>query len=623
MATTSRDSGLLADGARHASPTAPGEIWLEGDVLACACPECHALMSIRLWLMVADCTRCGTSVELSEQQEQEALRLLRRRRVQPLPKAPLAPPLAPPPPPPPPEPVLKPAPKPEPPSAAPPLAKPPREKRLPMATLVKLRRRLDPRELPAWLISTLIHIALLLLLAMLVDTVRNRPQPIVLSAVIGPNHEVGEPGLEGIEDDIQIAEPGSPPVVENPAALAPVPLSDHTVDAAFPLPELPASPTGAGLPLLPSAIDSSGIPAGIAHMFAGRDPRLRTTLVRREGGTTYTEAAVDRGLRWLSKHQSSNGSWMLEAFHKVKGCDGKCSGPGSMSDMAGTGLALLPFLGAGETHLSGRYREIVERGLAFLLENQEKDGDLRGVGAASMYAHGQCAIVLCEALALTGDKKLREPAQKAIDFIVAAQHGAGGWRYSPGMPGDTSVLGWQLMALHSARMARLKIPKSVFARAALYLDSAEADPYGSTYAYQPGMYPRSSMTAEALLCRQYLGWPKNHPGLNRGIRLLLEEDLPGKQPCNIYYWYYATQVMHHMGGEVWQTWNLAIRDRLVAMQETKGHAAGSWDADLDQSGYKAAGGRIYMTSLAICILEVYYRHLPIYRSLKQAPPVSD
>ena len=88
-----------------------------------------------------------------------------------------------------------------------------------------------------------------------------------------------------------------------------------------------------------------------------------------------------------------------------------------------------------------------------MMQNQKPNGDLRAnfPGQAGMYAHGQGAIVLCEALAMTGDEQLRDPAQRAIDFIENAQHRQGGWRYQPGQPGDTSVLGWHLMAIQSAR----------------------------------------------------------------------------------------------------------------------------------------------------------------------------
>ena len=189
---------------------------------------------------------------------------------------------------------------------------------------------------------------------------------------------------------------------------------------------------------------------GIPSTLAVRDPRIRVEVVSEEGGTTLTEAAVSRGLRWLSRHQDSDGRWSLDNFDHSPGCT--CTGGGLHSDSAATSLALLPYLGAGQTHLAGHYRETVSRGLRWLLAEQKDNGDLRGdsEGNSGMYAHGQGAIVLCEAFLMTGDEVFRDPAQRAVDFIVKAQHSAGGWRYSPGERGDTSVLGWQLMALQSA-----------------------------------------------------------------------------------------------------------------------------------------------------------------------------
>jgi hypothetical protein len=283
------------------------------------------------------------------------------------------------------------------------------------------------------------------------------------------------------------------------------------------------------------------------------------------------------------------------------------------SDVAGTALALLPFLGAGQTHLDGKYQREVERGLRWLVQHQNASGDLPTRGNAHMYAHGQGAIALCEAYALTRSDWLREPAQKAVDFIVQAQHYEGGWRYQPGDRGDTSVVGWQLMALKSAQMAYLEVPPKTFELARQYLDEAQTDHYGGRYAYMPGRPATHVMTAEALLCRQYLGWPRNHPGLESGARHLLGDYPPNRGQMDMYYWYYATQVMHHLGGDAWDAWNYQMRDILVSLQETRGHAAGSWTP---QGGpHDATGGRIYMTALAVCTLEVYYRHLPLYRQV--------
>jgi hypothetical protein len=276
-------------------------------------------------------------------------------------------------------------------------------------------------------------------------------------------------------------------------------------------------------------------------------------------------------------------------------------------------LALLPFLGAGQTHLVGRYKDYVSAGLRWLIAQQKPDGDLRGASRdnAGMYAHGQGAIVLCEAFLMTGDEELRVPAQRAIDFIVKAQHEEGGWRYSPGQPGDTSVVGWQLMALQSAKAANLTVPTETLELAYHYLDSVQHRG-GAQYSYLPGQAPTHVMTAEALLCRLYLGWNLEHEGLVDGVRYLTQQHPPRENDPNIYYWYYATQTIHHFGGEPWDEWNARMREILVETQERRGHEAGSWEPRGDHA---SAGGRIYMTALAVCSLEVYYRHLPIFRQL--------
>ena len=227
-----------------------------------------------------------------------------------------------------------------------------------------------------------------------------------------------------------------------------------------------------------------------------------------------------------------------------------------------------------------------------------------------MYAHGLATIVLCEAFALSGDLQLREPAQLALRFIVDAQHPRGGWRYNPGQEADTSVVGWELMGLRSGQMAYLVVPQEIFTLAEAYLDRAQTDGLGSRYAYQPGRGTSHVMTAEALLCRQYCGWPKNHPGLKAGVEYLWKSHPPDKRNPNIYYWYYATQVMRHMGSKTWTRWNNRMRTVLTEMQDRRGHAAGSW---APRGGFSSQGGRLYMTSLAICTLEVYYRHLPLYQ----------
>ncbi len=469
------------------------------------------------------------------------------------------------------------------------------------------------KTMPAWLISLLFHVLLLTILGLLTRPAEEGPYITLSTRVDRFVREGGDLRIVDLRDE-SVYDLGVPEGVnlDDPAQQRALARADQEarelrlVDLHDPQ-----------LPDLTEIRQQVTRPPATSYRVATRDPRLRIDLVRREGGTTLTEAAVARGLNWLTRHQNPDGSWSLDRFHKVHGCS--CDDRGSLaSDSAATSLALLPFLGAGQTHLMGVHRDVVARGLRWLLEVQENNGDLRGSSGEipGMYAQGQAAIVLCEAFLMTGDELLRAPAQSAIDFIVAAQYPDGGWRYYPKdetrvWQGDTSVIGWQLMALQSALAAGLSVPDVTLENASHFLDTV-AHEDGAFYSYLPGGDPTAPMTAEAQLCRMYLGWKRNHPPLVAAIDKLLADEPPLIDRPNIYYWYYATQAMHHFGGPEWSAWNIRMRDVLVATQDTRGHAAGSWAC---RGPRTSPGGRIYMTSLAICCLEVYYRHLPIFRQI--------
>ena len=615
-----------ATAARDGVAAYKGKFWLEGDVLMCACPECQAPMSVRLWLLAADCWQCGTSIELTEEQEREAQRLLEQRRQEitaravappPPPRAAAPQALAPPPPVPrAPAPRLQPTPAAVPAgaeSAAPPVA---RRRAAPARRRVHSSSRWLHnllKDTPAWLISMVVHMIGFTLMALLNVAPNDDDGPfILLSSMIAP-----EPDRGGDTVDIPPDEAAKFDLpIPNKSDLRDPQQRQVLLAAAQDALDLRLDEVPPNLPDVEQVRKLIGHPDGIRSTMAARDPRLRVEMVTREGGTTLTEAAVARGLRWLANHQNADGSWGLSDFQQAGRCN--CGGHGAIGGKsAGTALAMLPFLGAGQTQQAGKYKDVVARGLNWMLANQAKDGDLRGGSRESggMYSHGQATIVLCEAFAMTGDEKLRVPAQKAVDFIVKAQYRDGGWRYDPGPPqqfGDTSVVGWQLMALQSARAANLTVPEETLEMAQHFLDGVQSEE-GARYAYQRSRDPTPVMTAEALLCRMYLGWNKRNTALGQGVRWLAESYPPEHDRPNIYYWYYATQTLHHFGGPEWDEWNLRMRDVLVDTQETQGHRAGSWAPRGEHAG---AGGRIYMTSLAICSLEVYYRHLPIFKRIE-------
>lgn len=474
--------------------------------------------------------------------------------------------------------------------------------------------------MPSWFVSMVVHAVALLIMAMITLPA---PQPDTVQQLVvapGQNEQLEEieEFLAEVPEDINLAtditQIDVASHIETSQDISP--FDDQT--AAMGAVEL--SPIG--LEHAPQTDLLASVGALTGDAFSGRGSG-KERLVRTAGGTEGSEQAVALALKWLADHQLPDGGWSFD-HTKAGGCNGQCRSPGTLADAraAATAMALLPFLGAGQTHREGKYVKNVRAGLYFLITNRMKispEGGSFHESGGNMYSHGLASITLCEAYGMTHDRVLSAPAQQALNFICYAQDPVGGgWRYKPREKGDTSVVGWQLMALKSGAMAYLQVPKVTIQKAQAFLDSVQANG-GATYGYlDPGSGPGT--TAVGLLCRMYLGWDKNHPALQKGVKTLsdwgpsIDKSGPGRN--NFYYNYYATQVMRHWEGEEWKKWNRVMRDYLVTTQAKKGHETGSWYFENSGDHGKERGGRLYFTSLATLILEVYYRHMPLYR--KQA-----
>jgi len=380
-----------------------------------------------------------------------------------------------------------------------------------------------------------------------------------------------------------------------------------------------------GGPLVPvTPIGPGDTVVSVSTPYSLRNAPGRPGLIAGLGGTAETEEAVTLALRWLAKTQSGDGRWDANVYgagHEQIVLGQNRGGAGRNADTGISSLALLSFMGAGHTHLQGEYRDDVRRGLDFLLKSQATDGSLFGNSTqyAQMYCHSMATFALAEAQAMTGDRCLEAAVTKAVNFSLRAQDtSTGGWRYRPGdSPGDTSQLGWQMMALASAKRSGLEVPSQSWARVDKFLRAVRRGDSGGLASYLPVSPASTSMTAEALYCRQLLSEMSptvlDSAASTEATRRILTE-LPQTKRVNLYYWYYATLALHNQqqrsdeAAAAWNAWNEALTDALLETQVTDGEEVGSWNTNTVWGGY---GGRVYTTAMATMCLEVYYRYAPV------------
>ncbi|MFM8634427.1 MAG: squalene--hopene cyclase [Planctomycetia bacterium] len=475
-------------------------------------------------------------------------------------------------------------------------------------------------------LSLSLHVIILLVLA-LVITRGQRIERFRLDLAFGPEQGAG-PLADGLAVEQETAGDEKPddaqpaPEAEPEPEMASMPPKPDTI-ATTDSPPAPDPDPKENSPTPDDVVESPSVGGAptVRFLLTGRSPGRRDALLEAGGGGGETETAVALALEWLVRNQEKSGLWSLRGPY--------LDGSRQENRLAATAMALLALQGAGNSTRDGAHRDAVRKGWTALLSRQSPNGtfDIGQIPEQQvMYAHAQATIALCELYGMTGEVSLQAAAQRAVDYAVAAQMPDGGWKYRPPEPnspnhGDMSVTGWYMMALKTAEMAGLSVPRETYGRMTAFLDAvfvSDDKGYGYEIMRQKhGFQIRPALTAEALLCRQYLGWRRDDPKLVAGAALLLREVPKGFDYPDVYAWYYATQVLHHMEGEPWRQWNDWMRTALPESQVDKGREKGSWSPSNDKWGY--VGGRLFMTCLCTCMLEVYYRHLALHATIEEAP----
>ncbi|OHB77805.1 MAG: hypothetical protein A2Z34_02720 [Planctomycetes bacterium RBG_16_59_8] len=516
------------------------------------------------------------------------------------------------------------------------------------------------RNLNAWSVSLAAHLFLLLLFVGVVVIREVKEEDEIISFTFGRPvgmdkglQDKGEKGEESEEAPAEKKEevkkeetkeetpekkeetPVVPPVEikkETPVELPSIKTEDPTTNA-----DLPGRPIEGGTP-------TSGKGTGSSNPFAGRGGNARGELVEQNGGNKLSELAVEKGLRWLQRHQSSNGMWSAARYVEQCNREGLCGAirgqkdiGSSMHDVGITGLSLLCYLGAGYSHKNDHpYRATVESAVAYLTAIQQPGGVIDVAGSRRTYNHVIATLALAEAYAMTADDALRRPVKRAIEYLQEIQQKGGGWDYTSDRTNrnDMSITGWVVMAFRAAEAKGIAVAPDVLDKIRDLVERRTKKTGELEYAeLAPGIRRRGNgMTAVGLLCRLYLDMKdeemtplianrllNNRPDWAKLAEIDKKIDSKGDVPNindtidnNFYYWYYGTLAMFHMEGEYWQKWNSVLRDTLVNNQRFAGCKEGSWDPIDGWMSHE--GGRIYSTTLNVLNLEIYYRYIPRFAS---------
>ncbi|MGQ0553262.1 MAG: prenyltransferase/squalene oxidase repeat-containing protein [Planctomycetota bacterium] len=369
-------------------------------------------------------------------------------------------------------------------------------------------------------------------------------------------------------------------------------------------------------------------------------------------GGEAVNASVELALKWLKNHQSlDDGHWSCAAFdtecgkqrdEKLPDDVPSCDGLGDPQfDVGVTSLALLAFLGAGNTNTVGNYKATVKNGLKYLIDNQGPDGNF-GVETKPQhtYDHLLATLAVVEACALSkGHRMFKGPAEKALKHMYKIRNPNAAWRYpafndqmGPGKENDMSVTGWAIMSMTMAKEYRtlgLPFDQTALEDAMLFLEEMTDPATGRTGYYSRGGGPAredgfmtenwpydqsESMTAVGVLCRIFADPELKRPGnkelIDKGAALMLKlppvwkDGFEGRR--DYYYWYYGTYALYQVGGNPWKSWETTIKPAVVDTQHKVGERAGSWDPQEDPWG--SEGGRVYSTALLCLTLEVYSRY---------------
>jgi len=312
-----------------------------------------------------------------------------------------------------------------------------------------------------------------------------------------------------------------------------------------------------------------------------------------------TQAAIKRGLDWLAHNQSADGNW--------SGSQDGTTYPTSMAALAG-----MAFLSGGNTPSRGLYADNVKRDELWLMGMSRPNGVITDPAESNgrpMHGHGFALLFLASVYGMETDPRTRDTLKtvitRAIDLTAKGQSSLGGWTYVPGSGDEGSVTVTQMQGLRAASNAGFYVPKNTVERAVKYLEICKTPENGIKYSAASAPQPRLPISAAAV-ATLYNAGEYDSPLAENCLKYVWDEFKRSQNSFSkggghdFYAHLYAAQAFYQAGDKYWDDYFPKVRDQLLAMQQPDGSFPGEI-------------GPVYTTSIALIILQLPYKLVPIYQ----------
>ncbi len=352
-------------------------------------------------------------------------------------------------------------------------------------------------------------------------------------------------------------------------------------------------------PWIPKRINSGISMVGAWFGFRSDEERKAKALEKFQGSETAPRVAA--ALKFLASRQESDGGFSADDPQA-----------GSSYRIGITGLALLAFLGDGNSRSKGTYKSVVSSGMSFLMDNQDDETGLFGSSQGHyMYNQGIAASAVLECYGLekaagrAGPADLKESAARAVSFIASSVNETGGFGYTHlEKTGDTSVTAWQLNAL-ALFLSLCPSEDQTAVRSAIkgvrrWIKSVTDGQGYVGYRAKGGVktFPES-MTAVGLYMNSVLLGNRGYVA-KRQAELVSRKPPSSGAPADFYFWYYASCGLLKTDAAKFGEWNRLLKKAVATLQAEDGGFSRA-------SAYGDVGGRVFTTAMAALTMEVYYR----------------